>query len=684
MLKSALFAISLSSLLPWGGDKNADQPIQKLDEPHEVRDFAYGEFLYDYYQNRYFSSITKILVANERGQLKHHDEEAQLLLGALFISYGLLDEAETIFNRLIDVSVSKDTRNSAWFYLANLRYKLDQLDESEAILTQKLKDLSKAQEFERNVLLAVIDLQKGKFKDAIAKLESIPKKARLDIYAKYNLGVAFAGIERGENAVTLFDEVLTDSQNTLKELPKSERTELTAMKDRSALALGMNFLHLGDYDLAEAALKEIRLEGPYSNSALLTLGWARYSKKDPEGAFSPWFELIKRNPADPAVQEAYLQIPLVYEEMGALTDALQRYDQAFKVFNVQEAAIKKAQDRINQADWINQLSPVPDYKQDPLDVIPDFTPPASFETYYLYQFFASHRFNEGYRNYRELQRLKQLIISWQQTMPMYSDMVTSNRTKLAEMLPRVEKELNKAATQKAVTLKKLTQLTPRIKKALDDHDPVVTATQKEVARYDQIQEVADRINRHGDNKYFAKEREKIALMKGLWLWDQTEIQPEREWAIEKEQLKLVKQLEALDEKTRSIMQTKQKVSNRFEGFEVRIDDLDKRLSELLVRIDEALLKYQGQLQKTAIRILDQNLEHLTYLKGQAIFNTARLQDISYAMDRRRRGLIPDYDEVDPEEVKKQIQKEKAKEKEKKPWYQKYWYNDAESKSKEQE
>lgn len=680
MLKSTLLAISLSSLLPWGGDKEADQPMQKLDEPHVVTDFAYGEFLYDYYQNRYFSSITKILVANKRGQLKHHDEHAQLLMGALFISYGLLDEAEAIFNRLIETSVNKDTRNSAWFYLANLRYKLDQLDESKTILTEKLEELTLAQEYERNVLLAVIDLQKGSFKDAIAKLESIPKKARLDIYAKYNLGVAFAGIERGANAVTLFDEVLTDSQNGLKKLPKSERTELTAIKDRSALALGMNFLHLGDYDLAEAALKEIRLEGPYSNSALLTLGWARYSDKDPEGAFTPWFELLKRNPADPAVQEAYLQIPLVYEEMGALTDALQRYDQAFKVFNVQEAAIKRAQDRINQPDWINQLSPVPDYKQDPLDVIPAFTPPASFETYYLYQFFASHRFNEGYRNYRELQRLKQLIMSWQKTMPMYSDMVTSNRSKLADMLPKVEKELDDAATEKAATLRKLSQLTPRIKKALENHDPLVTASQKELARYEQIQEVSDRINRHGDNKYFAKEREKVALMKGLWLWDQTQDQAEREWAIKKEQLKLVDQLEELDTKVRSIMQTKERVAHRFEGFEVRIDELNTRLSELLVRIDEALIKYQGQLQKTAIRILDKNLEHLTYLKGQAIFNTARLQDISYAMDRRRRGLIPDYDEVDPEEVKKQIQKEKAKEKEKKPWYNKYWYNDSESKT----
>jgi hypothetical protein len=82
--------------------------------PSTVQDLQYGEVLYHYYQQDYFTSIIRLLTAREQSRLPHHADEAELLLGGLDLSYGLRDEAEAIFTRLLDADSTREkVRNRA-------------------------------------------------------------------------------------------------------------------------------------------------------------------------------------------------------------------------------------------------------------------------------------------------------------------------------------------------------------------------------------------------------------------------------------------------------------------------------------------------------------------------------------------------------------------------------------------
>ena len=60
-------------------------------QPRAVRDLHYGEVLFHFYQQDYFTAITHLMMAREQQQLQHHTEESELLLGGLQLSYGMLE-----------------------------------------------------------------------------------------------------------------------------------------------------------------------------------------------------------------------------------------------------------------------------------------------------------------------------------------------------------------------------------------------------------------------------------------------------------------------------------------------------------------------------------------------------------------------------------------------------------------
>ena len=58
------------------------------EEPKVVRDLAYGEVLFHYFKGDHFSALTRLLAGLERDELPSHAHDADLLLGALYLSYG--------------------------------------------------------------------------------------------------------------------------------------------------------------------------------------------------------------------------------------------------------------------------------------------------------------------------------------------------------------------------------------------------------------------------------------------------------------------------------------------------------------------------------------------------------------------------------------------------------------------
>src|SRR6187549_4098541 len=149
----------------------ATKEVDKL-SPTVVRDLHFGDALFYYYQAQDFEAITRLQAYREWGRMPHHDAETDLLLGGLYLSLGLHNEAGERFETLLTQSVPEGVRNRAWFYLGKIWYARGYLDRSERAIKEVRGRLTPDLEAERMHLLSNILMRQQRFDEAIALLNA--------------------------------------------------------------------------------------------------------------------------------------------------------------------------------------------------------------------------------------------------------------------------------------------------------------------------------------------------------------------------------------------------------------------------------------------------------------------------------------------------------------------------------
>src|SRR5690606_31432259 len=111
-----------------------------------------------------------------------------------------------------------------------------------------------------NVLLAL-----ERPADAAAVLQRIQDSDALAGFSAYNLGIALLESGRPLEAVRELERagrIATDDRDA------------RAIRDKANLVLGTLLFEAEQVDRARSTLERVRLEGPFSNEALLRAGWA--------------------------------------------------------------------------------------------------------------------------------------------------------------------------------------------------------------------------------------------------------------------------------------------------------------------------------------------------------------------------------------------------------------------------
>ena len=101
-----------------------------------IRDLHYGDVLFYYYQDEDFEAITRLTAYQHWKLIPHHEEEGELLLGGLYLSLGMHNEAGERFQTLLTKDVPTGVRNRAWFYLGKIWYARGYLDRSERAIKE--------------------------------------------------------------------------------------------------------------------------------------------------------------------------------------------------------------------------------------------------------------------------------------------------------------------------------------------------------------------------------------------------------------------------------------------------------------------------------------------------------------------------------------------------------------------
>ena len=89
---------------------------------NSVAELEWGTVLFEYFQDDYFNS----LIEHEYNQAARNrvaiSGKGQLLKGGMQLSYGMADDARTLFQRLLSSKATESDKNRAWFYLSKLYY----------------------------------------------------------------------------------------------------------------------------------------------------------------------------------------------------------------------------------------------------------------------------------------------------------------------------------------------------------------------------------------------------------------------------------------------------------------------------------------------------------------------------------------------------------------------------------
>jgi len=586
----------------------------RADEKRAVKDPHFGEVLFFFFQDDYFSALTQLTTAQHFARVPHHADEAELLRGGMLLSYGLHQEAGRIFQALIDAGAPPPVRDRAWFYLAKIRYQRGYFSEAEDAIARVHGPLPGDLEDERLVLHAVLLLRRQQYPQAIAMLRQTSKRSGWAAYGHYNLGVALIQAGERDAGVELLDEIG-------RERAKGE--ELTALRDKANVALAFSFLQSEAPARAEPYLERVRLEGLLSNKALLGLGWTHAALNQYERALVPWMELTDRSMADTAVQESLLAVPFALGKLGAYRQSLVRYERALDAYTREIARLDEAIAAIRRGALVaNILRDNPGEESGwfwRVRQLPD-TP----EGRYLTELLASHDFQEGLKNYRDLGFLMRNLSAWAQNMVTYRDMLATRRQAFRERLPRV------IAGERALQVERLraahTHEVERLERIESEADAEALAGEKERMLAVRLERVRAGLEHIAEPAQREAAREKYRLLRGLLTWDlsaqySTRLREEKKALQEAD--RLIAEAEARRE---ALLRAQAQAPAHFDEFDRRIEALRSRVSRVQADVGAAARAQEDHLAEVAITELARRREQIATYITQARFAVAQIYD----------------------------------------------------------
>ena len=581
-----------------------------------IKDAHYGEVLFYFYQEDYFPAIVRLLAAKKNQQQLNHEAEAELLLGGLYLSYGNHMRAAEIFDRLLADSVDPVIRDRTWFFLAKIWKQRSYFSEAQNALNNIGAALPEELETERQLMQAQLYIDRGEYDRAIRMLREWPEKTEWARYAQFNLGVALVRNGQVDEATQILDDL-----GGMR--PYNE--ELNSLRDKANLALGYAYLQDARPRAAKAPLQRVRLEGPFSNKALLGIGWADAEADKYQRALVPWMELRSRNLLDPAVQESMLAIPYAMAKLESISQAADHYLNAVEAFYEESARIDSAIEQIESGslfeEFIDEESPRTTGWYWRLDDIP-----GSVETRYLYHLMATHSFQEGLKNYRDLSYLDDNLEQWQQSLDVYRNMLDTRRLAYLQRTPMVNESLANTDLDGMVTRK--LEFDERLNSIEANNDALALATSHEFALWGEITALERNPALQSDLPEAAEVREKIRLLKGVLQW-----QLDAEFKVRMADVRrdLRQTGEALVDTHRSRRQIDEAMRQEplnFDAYDLQVNNLNPRVEALRLRVDTARGRQRAYLQMQAVEELRAQQQRLQTYTVQARFALAAIYDIS--------------------------------------------------------
>jgi len=598
-----------------------------------VHDPDFGEILYQFFQGQYFSSIVHTLAALSRGRIEsHHDEDnALLLLGGLYMSYGMPNEASALFRKMPMAQITPAERDQSWYYLAKIHYSRNENSEALSALDQIKAPLYDSLQDERLQMRSNLLIRLNYYDDALKILETIPEDSAWGAYARYNLGIALIRADRLEDATIQFDTLGTSPVIT---------EEQRSLRDKANLVIGYAFLQADQAAQAVPRLQRIRLNGPHSNKAMLGLGWAYSSLGEYRKALAPWLELQRRSLLDPAVQESLLGAAYSLGKLGAEAQALKHYEAATELFQSEIDRLDKVIDSIKNGELIDKM-----IGQSPLGEQGWYWNPGSLvespEAPDLFHLLASHHFQESFKSFRDLYFMHRNLSDWLSDLDAFDTMLETRKQAYEQKLPIVEARL--AQSEEAEMALLLTSYSNELDRVETEDNPMILANERELKWIKRLESIDTHLQNLQGKQDIERASRQYKLLRGQLYWQLSVDTPVRSWSYLQSLEEIRKALDKTYQQMQNLKRAQRDAPLLFTGYAVKISDMRARLSFLLERI-KILIAEQSVVLRTmgadTLRIQQNRLR--SYLT-QARFAIAQIHDRA---SHRKDEVSPNKDKQD--------------------------------------
>ena len=591
---------------------------------NEKDDLFFDEAFYHAYQGQYFDAIQRLdtelaqyhrLDEPELDTLHYHINEAEFSVGDFELDYRMHYRAGRAIKRVLEGAVDESVRNEAAYRLARIHFQKDQLDDALQALGRIQGTVPDKIKNDVEFLRANIYMATGRPNDAVEVLTRLQNDPNMAGFVAYNLGIAFLQAGKQQQAVEQLDKA--------GQLPANDPAGF-AIRDKSNLVLGSILFESGNFGRAKQALDRVRLEGPFSNEALLRAGWADTSANQFDRALVPWNVLADREPTDVAVQEALLAVPHTYATLKLYGRAALTYGRALEVYSNQIEKVDASINSIKAGRFLKALIRE-ESREDQTWVIRLRNQPGAPETYYLMELMASHDFQTALQNYLDLEDLRSKLVGFQTSLEAFDDIIRLRKQNYEPLLPQVDAQFRALDSRMRVRVQQRKQFDERLHAMLTAPRPDYLATTDERIASERIARIEKQLGNSNSPEALAL-RARAARLRGVLTWRLETEYPQRLTAAFEHLNELNTSVDALHQRYEAFVRTRQAATQSYVGYDAQIARLRQRVGGALQHVD-ILMDRQGQIiENVAINQLEARRARLVAQQIQARFGIADSYD----------------------------------------------------------
>lgn len=446
---------------------------------------------------RHFSAAAGLLALNSGSESQKLPADYTARLAQSYLAFGMRARAEALYRELALTTTDQLALGRARIQMSEFLYSRGFLGESTNSMMRMREKLPAPLALQWQDLLSRTLMAQARYGDAVEVLTEMKNGDKQSAFTRYNLAVALINTNRAAEGETILDKIG-------RATPKD--AEAYALRDKANLTLGYHFLQKELGGTAKPIFARVRIDGPFSNRALLGMGWAELApqgekqKKADVGddsieanplaslatlgillnparleqdvyrkaglrnfkidkiektqelnlrrALVPWAELIGRDPMDPAVQEGMLAIPFALSRVGAHIEAQQFYDRAVKL-------LEESRKRIDDSNkYIKENRMVETIVRRDIDSEAGWNwrlrdLPDAPETFYLQSVIAQNRYQEALKNYRDIRFLARNLDGLKSRIEQLDTLYSSRAVDNTNALKQVERAKSGTKPDKA-------------------------------------------------------------------------------------------------------------------------------------------------------------------------------------------------------------------------------------------